>query len=473
MTQDKPQLIRGLNLPDTISLVVGTIIGTGIFLKTPIMAQNVGTPELVLLAWLAAGVLSLAGALTYAELGVLLPRAGGEYVYLRKSYGDAPAFMYGWMRFIVASSGSIASLAVGFSIFFTSLFRINEPWMTRNLHLFGSDLQWNFGWTQVVAVTAILIFTAINCIGVVFGGHVQSILTVAKVSGISIIVAGVFLFSNGVDWQALGAEFRTPNLTGIQAFGAAMLAALWAYDGWNNMPMAAGEVKNPHRNVPLALIGGMIVILVIYLLTNLAYFHSLPIGEIAASNASDPAPTKAVRAFLGPVASNFVSVAIMISILGALNGSTLTGARVPFAMARDGLFFSKLGALSHRSYVPVWSLVIQGAWAAMLAMLGTFDQLTNYVVFASWIFYGMTTAAVFMLRRKMPDAPRPYKTLGYPVMPVVFVLVAIWLLINTLQTNPVEAFTGLILIALGLPLYFYFRRHSTAMTDEAITEAGD
>lgn len=467
MTQEKTQLIRGLNLADTISLVVGTIIGTGIFLKTSVMAQNVGTPGLVLGAWLAAGLLSLAGALTYAELGVLLPRAGGEYVYMRKAYGDAPAFMYGWMRFIVASSGSIASLAVGFAIFFTSLFRINEPWTSRNVNLFGSGLEWQFGWTQVVAVAVILIFTAINCAGVAFGGRVQSVLTLAKVLGISIIVAGVFMFSNGADWQSLGAEFRTPNLTGIQAFGAAMLAALWAYDGWNNMPMAAGEVQNPHRNVPIALIGGMIIILVIYLLTNLAYFHALPIGEIAASNASDPVPTKAVRAFLGPIASNFVSIAIMLSILGALNGSTLTGARVPFAMARDGLFFSKLGALSHGTHVPVPSLIIQGLWAAILAMLGTFDQLTNYVIFASWIFYGMTTAAVFMLRRRMPDAPRPYKTLGYPVMPVIFVLVALWLLINTLQTNPVEAFTGLIVIALGLPLYFYFRRHSRAMSDES------
>jgi len=466
MTQEKPQLIRGLNLPDTISLVVGTIIGTGIFLKTSVMAQNVGTPGLVLGAWLAAGVLSLAGALTYAELGVLLPRAGGEYVYLRKAYGDAPAFMYGWMRFIVASSGSIASLAVGFSIFFTSLFRINEPWTTRNVNLFGSGLEWQFGWTQIVAIAVIVAFTGINCIGVAFGGRVQSVLTLAKVLGISVIVAGVFLYSNGADWQSLGAELRTPNLTGIQAFGAAMLAALWAYDGWNNMPMAAGEVRNPHRNVPIALIGGMIIILAIYLMTNLAYFHALPIGEIAASNASDPVPTKAVRAFLGPIASNFVSIAIMISILGALNGSILTGARVPFAMARDGLFFAKLGALSRGSHVPVPSLIIQGLWAAILAMLGTFDQLTNYVIFASWIFYGMTTAAVFMLRRRMPDAPRPYRTIGYPVMPVVFVLVALWLLINTLQTNPVEAFTGLIVIALGLPLYFYFRRHSRVMTDE-------
>ncbi|MEP7269909.1 MAG: amino acid permease [Acidobacteriota bacterium] len=461
MSQERTQLIRGLTLVDTISLVVGTIIGTGIFLKTAVMSQNVGTPGLVLAAWIAAGVLSLAGALTYAELGALLPKAGGEYVYLRTAYGDAPAFFYGWMRFVVGSAGSIASLAAGFAIFFTSAFGLSTPWVTREINLFGQQMPWHFGPAQIVAIGVILFFSGINCAGVAFGGRVQSLLTLAKVLGISIIVGGVFLFTPGVHWESLGSELRTANLTAVQAFGAAMLAALWAYDGWNNMPMAAGEVQNPQRNVPIALIGGMIVVLIIYLATNLAYFHALPIREIATSTSASPVATKAVETFLGPVGAKFVTVAIMVSIVGALNGSILTGARVPFAMARDGLFFSKVGNLSSGTRVPVLSLVIQAIWASLLALLGTFDQLTNYVVFASWIFYGMTTSAVFILRRKMSEAQRPYKTLGYPVMPVVFVLVAIWLLFNTLQTNPVEAMAGLVLIALGLPLYVYFRRSAS------------
>lgn len=452
------QLIRGLNLTATTSLVVGTIIGTGIFLKTAVMSQNVGTPGLVLGAWIAAGILSLAGALTYAELGALLPKAGGEYVYLRTAYGDAPAFFYGWMRFVVGSAGSIASLAAGFAIFFTSAFGLTTPWVTEDFYLFDRALSWHFGPAQIVAIGVILLFSAINCAGVAFGGRVQSILTFAKVLGILIIVVGVFLFTPGVGWDSLPSELRTSNLTGVQAFGAAMLAALWAYDGWNNMPMAAGEVQNPQRNVPIALIGGMILILLIYCTTNLAYFHALPITEIASSSAASPVATKAVQTFLGPIGTKFVTIAIMVSIIGALNGSILTGARVPFAMARDGLFFSRIGNLSAGSHVPVWSLTIQAIWASLLAILGTFDQLTNYVVFASWIFYGMTTTAVFVLRRKMADAERPYRTLGYPVMPIVFVLVAIWLLINTLQTNPVEAAAGLLLIGLGLPLYLFYRR---------------
>ncbi len=457
-TEERTQLIRGLTLTGTTSLVVGTIIGTGIFLKTAVMSQNVGTPELVLLAWVAAGVLSLAGALTYAELGVLLPRAGGEYVYLREAYGNATAFLFGWMRFVVGSTGSIASLAAGFAIFFTSFFGLSEAWLSRNVNLFGQDLVWRFGPAQIVAVGIIVTFSLINCAGVAFGGRVQSFLTVAKVLGISVIVIGVFLFTPSVGWGVLPQEMRTQDLTAVQAFGAAMLAALWAYDGWNNMPMAAGEVQNPGRNVPIALIGGMIIILIIYCTTNLAYFHALPITDIASSDATKPVATKAVETFLGPVGAKFVTAAIMVSIWGALNGSILTGARVPFAMARDGLFFKKLGTLSERTHVPVWSILIQGVLASILAILGTFDQLTNYVVFAGWIFYGLTTAAVFVLRRKMPTAERPYRTLGYPVIPVVFVLVAIWLIINTLQTNPVEAAAGLVLIALGLPLYFYYRK---------------
>lgn len=461
MTEEKNQLIRGLTLTDTISLVVGTIIGTGIFLKTAVMSQNVGTPGMVLIAWIAAGLLSLAGALTYAELGVLLPRAGGEYVYLRTAYGDAPAFLYGWMRFVVGSTGSIAGLAAGFAIFFTSFLGLNNPWITKDVHLFGQTLLWQFGWAQIVAVGAILTFSAINCLGVAFGGRIQSVLTFAKVLGIFVIIGGVFLFTPSTSWEVLPAEMRTQNLSAIQAFGAAMLAALWAYDGWNNMPMAAGEVQNPGRNVPIALIGGMIVVLIIYSLTNLAYFHALPISEIAASTSADPVATRAAKTFLGPVGVKFVTVAIMISIMGSLNGSILTGSRVPFAMARDGLFFAKLGHLSASSRVPIWAIVAQAIWASSLAVLGTFDQLTNCYVFASWIFYGMVTIAVFILRRKMPDAARPYRTLGYPVMPIVFVLVALWLIINTLQTNRVEAVAGLALIALGLPFYFYYRRRES------------
>ncbi len=456
-TDETPQLVRGLTLTDAISLVIGTIIGTGIFLKTTVMTQQVGSPEMVLLVWVAAGLLSLAGALTYAELGGMLPKAGGDYVYLRTAYGDLPAFLFGWMRFAVGATGSIAALAAGFAIFFTALVGLNAPWFQHTFQLFGGQFVWQFGWAQVVAVLAIAVFSVINCGGVVFGGRTQTILTISKVLGIVIIIAGVYLFTPGVSWQQLSGEFRTQNLSVIQAFGAAMLAALWAYEGWNNMPMAAGEIEQPGKNVPRALIFGSLVVMAIYLLTNLAYFHALPVNEIAAANTAYPVATKAVATFLGSTGATFVALAIMISIIGALNGSILTNSRVPFAMARDGLFPKKIAELNEKSRVPVRAIVIQAVWASALALLGTFDQLTNYAIFATWIFYILTTSAVFVLRRKMPEAERPYKTLGYPVTPVIFILVGFWLLVNTLQTNPLEAGVGLFLIALGLPVYFYFR----------------
>ena len=458
MADENAKLIRGLTLTDATSLVVGTIIGTGIFLKTSVMTQQVGSPALVLLVWVAAGLLSLAGALTYAELGGLLPKAGGEYVYLRAAYGDAPAFLFGWMRFVVGATGSIAALAAGFAIFFTALLGLNAPWLNYTFEIFGREMSWQFGWSQIVAITAIFIFSLINCGGVIFGGRVQTFLTFSKVLGFFIIIVGVFALTRGIAWENLAANLRTPNLSAVQAFGAAMLAALWAYDGWNNMPMAAGEIENPGRNVPRALIFGMLVVLAIYLLTNYAYFHALPVTEIASANADNPVATKAVATFLGSIGGAFVAVAIMVSITGALNGLILTSARVPYAMAKDALFPESIARLSENSHVPARAIMLQAVWASLLALLGTFDQLTNYAVFAMWIFYILTTSAVFVLRRKMPDAERPYRTLFYPITPIIFILVGLWLLFNTLQTSPLEAGMGLLLTALGVPVYFYFRR---------------
>jgi APA family basic amino acid/polyamine antiporter len=455
--QSAEQLVRGLSLTDAASLVIGTVIGTGIFLKTAVMTQQVGAPGLVLAAWFAAGVLSLAGALTYAELGAMLPQAGGEYVFLRTAYGDAPAFLYGWMSLIAGASGSIASLAAGFAVFFTAWLQLGGAWFERSFFLLGSEWHWRFGWAQVVAVTVIVLFACINCAGVMFGGRLQTALTAAKALAIAVIVGGIFAFAPGVEWAALPAAQRTQGLSGAQAFGAAMLAALWAYDGWNNMPMVAGEVREPGRNVPRALIGGMLIVLAAYGLVNLAYFYALPVTEIAAADAAQPVAMKAAATFLGPAGTSFVTAAILLSILGALNGQILTAARVPYAMARDGLFFRSLATLGARSHVPVRALLFEAGWACVLALFGTFEQLTNYTVFALWLFYCLNAAAVFALRRKRPDAERPYRTFGYPFTPALFILVAICLLVNTLLANPLEAGAGVLLIALGLPLHFYFR----------------
>jgi APA family basic amino acid/polyamine antiporter len=463
MSETKPSLLRALTLSDAVAMVVGSVIGTGVFLKTALMAQQLGSPWLVLSAWLAAGLLSLAGALAYSELGAMFPHAGGEYVYLGKAFGDAPAFLYGWMQFAVAGAGGMAGLSVGFAIFLSALVPLGGAWTERTFHLFGQEVHWQFGMPQVVAVAAIVLLSAINCAGVVAGGRVQAVLTGAKLLGIAVIVVGVFIFSPGASWSHLTASGGARSTGGVQAFGAAMMAALWAYNGWYLLPVVAGEVREPQRNVPRGLILGMLAIMTTYLLANMAYFYALPLTEVVTANSTAhpdalPIAAKAAQTFLGPTGAAFISIAFVISTLGALNGCIMGQARIPFAMARDGLFMKRVGDVSPKRRAPVWAIIAQSAWGCVLALSGTFDQITTYTIFALWLFFGVTVTAVFVLRRKMPDVERPYKTLGYPIVPILFILVAAWLVINTITTNPVESAIGLILIALGLPVYLYFKR---------------
>jgi APA family basic amino acid/polyamine antiporter len=375
------------------------------------------------------------------------------------------------MQCAVAATGGIAAIATGFAIFLSALIPMGNAWVERTFHLLGQEVHWRLGLQQLVAVAAIILFSAINCIGVAFGGRVQSVLTAAKLLGIAAIIGGVFLLSNGASWSHLTTPSGTPRWGGASSFGAAMLAALWAYNGWYALPLVAGEVERPQRNVPRGLIVGMLVVLVVYLLANLSYFYALPISEVLTSNSTAhpdalPVATKAAQTFLGPVGTAFISVAFIISTLGALNGIILSNSRIPFAMARDGLFFPKLGEVNKAGRVPAWAIVAQGAWASVLALSGTFDQLTTYSIFALWLFFGVTAASVFVLRRKMPDAPRPYRTLGYPFVPFVFILVAAWLVVNTIMTSPVESAAGLALIALGVPVYLYFRRRRPITSTE-------
>lgn len=458
------RLLRGLSLVDTTALVIGTVIGTGVFLKAGTMSQSVGTPTLVLLAWVAAGLLSLAGALTYAELGAMLPEAGGEYVYLRRSYGEAVAFLFGWQRFIVAGSASVATLGTGLAIFLATFLPLKAVWLERDIQLFGETIHWTFGAKQVVAVAAIFFMSGINCLTILVGGKVQLILTILKVAGIAFVVMGVFFASQSADWSHLATPKDTSQWCGWSLFGTAMLAALWGYDGWNNMPMAAGEVRHPGRNIPIALIMGMVIVMAIYCTANLCYFYALPFEEVKSSNSTQyrdalPVASKAAGTFLGSFGAQFISIVFVVSALGALNGSILSNARVPFAMARDGLFFSRLSHLSSRTRVPVTCLLVQAFWASVLALSGTFDQLTDCLLFASWIFYGLVSSSVFVLRYRLPNLERPYKTFGYPYVPLVFVLVAFWLIINTFMTKRVESMVGIILMLAGLPIYAYFRWH--------------
>lgn len=463
-------LIRGLGLVAAVSIVIGNVIGTGVFLKTRVMTCNVGTPGTVVAVWVAAGLLSLAGALTYAELAAMMPRAGGEYVFVREAYGPRLGFLYGWMQFFIAKTGSQAALSVGFAIFLNELTlgALEVNYFT--LPVVGVV----FGAKQLVALAALAAVTLINCAAVRVSGAVATLLTGVKIALVGGLGLGAFLFADG-SWANFGLQNAGGTCEGVTdaarygwaGFGAAMLGALWGYDGWNNLTLVAGEVRDPQRNIPLALIGGMATIAALYVFVNVAYFYVLTPTEIASIAASSSVATEVAGRFLGPVAVSLIAAALLSSSFGTLHTSVLTGSRVPYAMARDRLFFDSLARLSPRTRVPVGALVVQGLWAAVLTLSGSYDTLTDYVIFASWIFYGLTTASVFIFRRRLPDAERPYKTWGYPVVPALFLLVTGWLLLNTLRATPRQALIGLGLIALGLPVYSYWSRRNRARDDLA------
>lgn len=429
-------LKRSLDLRATIALVVGTVIGTGVFLKAAVMAEYAGSPALVLLAWVVAGVLSLAGAFCYAELGSLFPRAGGEYVFLREAYGDLVGFLYGWMRFSIATPGSIAAYGVGAATF----------------------LRAATGWDQVglVATAIILFFSAVNCASVLVGGRVQVFLTALKLAMIAGLVGAIFIYGGGSGTTSLVAgEWKGPGL-----FGAALLAALWAYDGWNNMPMAAGEIVAPERTIPRALIFGMLGVLAVYVVVNFSFFYALTFEDVASSYSrlhpeGTPVAVKAARAVLGDGASLVLSIAFVISAFGSMNGAVLTGARIPYAMARDGLFFRGLAKLNGRTHAPVAAVVVQAFIASAFALTSSFDQLTDYVVFASWIFYALAASSLFVFRRRIPR--RPYAVPFYPWLPAAFLLGSTALVVNTLWTASGPSLVGAGLIAVGVPVYFLFR----------------
>jgi APA family basic amino acid/polyamine antiporter len=453
---DSP-LVRGLGAWDTFALVVGSVIGTGVFLKAAAMSTEVSTPSQVIAAWIVAGVLSVIGALTYAELGAMLPHAGGEYIYLRQAYGPPIAFFYGWARFAVASTASIAAIAAGGSEFARALVNFGEPWVTFNIPVLGESHTISIGWEQMFTICCILTFSVLNCFAVSFGGRIQTILTTIKVLSLALIIFGAFFFSSTGSFDHLASPEDAKAFT-FKAFGVAMLAALWGYDGWNNMPMAAGEVRDPGKNIPRALIGGMILVMTLYCLINLAYLYALPYSEIVASTEKNSLSVahKTTQTFLGEFGARIVSIAFVISSIGALNGTILTSARIPFAMARDKIFFKPLGEVHATTRVPVIAILVQAGWACVLAVSGKFDQLTDCLIFVSWIFYALVCAGVILLRFTHPDAPRPYKVWGYPFTPLVFIVAAAALTVNTYFEKPLEAKVGLALLALGIPIYVFY-----------------
>jgi APA family basic amino acid/polyamine antiporter len=447
----RTELKRDLGTWPAMSIVVGTVIGSGIFLVPKTMIQRVGSVEWVFAVWVVGGLLSLAGALSYAELAAALPEAGGEYAFLREAYGPLWGFIYSWTQMWVAKSGSIATLATGFFVYLSNFFApLEGVFYTVPLPLGPHGAPLKLLWGQLFAIGLIALLGWLNYFGVKVGGEVQVAVTVVKVALIAVVIAAGLSF--GHPHAAAAATISPATFTG---FIAALVAALWAYDGWNNVSMVSSEIRNPQKNLPLALIGGTLAVIAIYMLANAAYFRVMTPQEVAGA---DRVAADMMRKIWHGPGANAVSIAAMISIFAALNGSILTGSRVPYAAARQGYFFSAVAAVNPKHRTPGVSIAALSAWASVLVLTGKYDDLFNLVIFASWILYGMTAAAVIVLRIRRPELARPYRTLGYPVVPVLFVAAAFVLLLSTAIDRPRESLMGIGLILLGLPFYSYWRK---------------
>jgi len=469
-------LTRALGLFTTTMLVIGSVVGSGIFKNPASMAALTGSPELLLLIWVGAGVVTLFGALTVAEVAGLIPATGGQYEYFRVIYGDLMAFVYGWCLFFVIQTGSIASITYVFSYYFDSVFPLwNLPeatWRSVAIPLpFGTIYPLQEIGVKLLTAGVILVLTGINIVGVRYGGRMQNVLTVSKILAIAALVVAAFVFGHGSV-----AHFTTDAAAGV-ATGTALLTAvvltmnkaLWSYDGWNSVTAVAGETRDPQRTIPRALMLGSLSILAIYIVINLAYLYVLDIDALAAS--TSPAADLA-RIAMGPWGLTFVAVAVMISTMGTSNGTILQSARVFYAMAVDGLFFKRMSTAHQRFRTPAPALTYQGLWACVLVFSGTFDMLTEMLIFVSWAFYGLAAVGVFILRRRKPLAERPYRVWGYPVVPAVFILFAAAFLVFSLisdyeqyqqglrvGTDPIlNSVYGLVILVSGLPFYFVFRR---------------
>ena len=465
----EPQLARDLTVSHASAIVVGTIIGTGIFLVPREMMQAVGSAKLVYLAWIVGGVLSFLGALTYAELGAMKPVAGGEYVYMRDGYGPLMGFLYAWTTFLIAKPGSIATIATG---------------MVRILGTFPSlawlptaaiKVPWEISWAQLLAIVLVIFITFINYIGVKKAGEFQLFFTILKVAIVLGVIVVAFAFAHGGMTNFTTTYHEAKG--GMVGFMIALVAALWAYDGWNNLNMVAGEIRRPERSIPIALVAGVGVVAALYMFLNAAVQYVMPADAVAASGgpASD-----AVRIALGAAAASVFTAAMAFQMLATLNGATLTGARVPFAAARDGYFVHALARVHPRYKTPSASLVFQAALSIVLIlMVGKFQQLFSITLFAEWLFYMLTTSTVFIFRRREPDTPRPYKTWGYPVVPVVFILASATLLCYTFVDNlkfpgfpshvswlqpPLNSLStlGALVILAGVPVFYAFAKRTRA-----------
>lgn len=423
-----------LGLLTATLLIVGSAIGSGIFLLPSAMATQLGSPWLLLGVWVLCGLLSLAGALTFAEMGAMFPRAGGQYVFLREAFGDRVAFLYGWTFFWVIQTGIIAAVAFAFAGFLSFL----VPLTTFQIKL--------------VAMALILLLSGVNYVGVRYGGAVNNAFTAAKVGAIAALVLLGFVLARGAGNFAMPVTPPDAAPLGVLAgVGAAMAAAFFAYDGWNQSAFVASEIKDPRRNVPLSMILGTLIVMTVYVLANLVYLHVLPYDAIVATVATGTLGAETAKVILGPVGATLVTLAILVAVFGTVNAYVLSGPRVYYAMAKDGLSYPGFASISERFKTPDFAILLQAEWACLLVLTGSFEDLVNFAVFAIWLFYGVTGVAYFRLRRTHAHLPRPYKTLGYPVTPLIFIATSVLIVGNLLMTDTRNALFGLGLVLTGVP----------------------
>jgi len=432
-----PELRRELTLLDSTMINVGTMIASAIFIVPATIAMHAQGSALTVIVWIVGGMVSLMGALAIAELGAAMPEAGGQFIYLREAYGPVWGFLYGWGAFMVINTASIAAIAVAFAQYLGYFFPLNNTEI------------------KIVAMLSTVLLTTINCFGLKLGAWTQNVFTFLKMAALAGIIVLSFVLKGGAveNFTPLFPAQSFSSLLG--PLGLAMVAALWAYDGWIEITYVGSEVKNPQRNLPLSIIFSTVIVIALYVLISIACVYVLSVGTMAQAKlvASDVATT-----IMGTTGAALVTIAILISTLGSNNGIVFTAARIPYAMAKEKLFFQSMGKVNAKYHVPLVALIVQGVWACILTASGSYDQLYTYVVFVSWLFYAMSCGAVIILRRKAPQMPRPYKTWGYPVVPVIFILFAIWLVINTIVEAPRDAAIGAGIMLSGLPIYFYWQR---------------
>jgi APA family basic amino acid/polyamine antiporter len=445
------KLVRGLSLTDSILLLAGGIIGSGIFLTAKDVALNTRAPWLFLFVWIIGMGMALLACFAFAELGAMFPSAGGQYVYMREAYGDAAGFLYGWMYFTVSATGTVAALAVGFATYLGQTFpALRAEQVVLSLRFVDVTRG------HLIALAAIALQTLINIFGVKKGAVLQNIATWAKFAAVAVFVLGGLLLGRG-SWShfqhALPAAPGSASL--VTGIGIALIAVFWAYDGWVYVTFVAGEVKDPQRNLPRALIWGLVLVGVVYIAINAVYVYALPMKEIAAQEAV--AQTAAVSMFSSRVAP-WLSLMVALSCFGAMAPCLMSGARVYYAMAEDGVFFRALARVHPRWHTPVMSLVLQSIWSAVLALSGKYDELFTYVMFMMVLSYVLTVAGLFVLRRKQPDTPRPYLCTGYPWVPAIYVALGSLWAINAVIAVPKATLKGAVIVAVGVPFYSYWKK---------------